>query len=42
MKELLRELEVINNHLKLRTFLVGDSVTLVDISLATHLETAFR
>jgi len=37
LKELLRVLEVFNNHLKLRTFMVGDSVTLVDISLATHL-----
>lgn len=37
LKELVRELEVINNHLKIKTFMIGDSVTLVDISLATHL-----
>jgi glutathione S-transferase len=42
LKELLRELEVINSHLKLRTFLVGDTVTVADISLATHLDTAFK
>jgi|JI10StandDraft_1071094.scaffolds.fasta_scaffold155738_3 glutathione S-transferase len=33
----MRELEVLNSHLKIRTSMVGDSVTLVDISLATHL-----
>jgi len=42
LKELLRELELINNHLKIRSFMVGDSVTVVDISLATQLETAFK
>ena len=42
LKELMRELDLINHHLKLRTFMVGDSVTLVDISLATHLETALK
>lgn len=42
VKELLRELEVVNSHLKIRTFMVGDSVTLVDISLATHLSLALE
>ena len=37
LKELLRELELVNNHLKIRTFMVGDSVTVIDISLATQL-----
>ena len=37
VKELIRELEIINSHLKVKTFMVGDSMTLVDISLATHL-----
>ena len=35
-------MEVINNHLKLRTFLVGDAITVADISLATQLEKIFR
>jgi glutathione S-transferase len=42
LKELQRELEVVNSHLRLRTFMVGDAVTVVDISLAVHLEKVFR
>jgi glutathione S-transferase len=42
LKELCRVLDIFNNHLKIRTFFVGDSISVVDISLATHLETAFK
>ena len=37
VKQLLRELDLINNHLKIRTFMVGNTATSIDISLATHL-----
>lgn len=40
--ELLRVLETLNNHLKIRTFFVGDSLGCVDISLACHLDLAFK
>lgn len=42
LKELVRALDNLNNHLKIRTFMVGDSITVIDISLATHLELVFK
>ena len=42
VKELLKELDLINNHLKLRTFMIGDAMSIIDISLATHLNFAFE
>lgn len=35
-------LDALNNHLKIRTFFVGDSLSVIDISLATHLNLAFK
>lgn len=42
LADLRKALEIIENHLKFRTFLVGNSVSLADISLAGTLVLGFK